>query len=226
MSLHLLALTHGIVGSVPAMEHVEETIRSLNAKLDEIGRARRALEVEESEIASIIRGLERHLSLAPRPVIQEPVASAAAAVIERVDSLRRKRKPKNVPSVFRMSCDVLRDSMKRGRPWLDSAEIAEEIRKRWWHQAQTGFIQPQLWRAAKRGRLLKNGARYALPTLNEKTPAEQTAGVSQSLGSEGSAWPATSVPTGGTAGSASVSPDFRPFNPLKEEGPHGSAIHS
>lgn len=185
------------------IEHIYERIRARRA---EIERLRLALAQEDSELAVTERNVARFLPNMP-PV---PVGTIAADIVESIAPrvARGVRKPKGIPTIFRMTCDILRESEACGKPWLDTHEITAEIKKRWWPEVEAAFVQPQLWRAAaKRNALMKDGTRYALPRKNEKTPAAGTAGASQSRDPEGSAWPATSASSGGVAfGIAATSP--------------------
>lgn len=184
------------------IDHIYERIRARRA---EIERLRLALAQEDSELAVTERNVARFLPNMP-PV---PVGTIAADIVESIAprSSRGVRKPKGIPTIFRMACEVLWESTASGRPWLDTHEITAEIKKRWWPGVEAGFVQPQLWRAAaKRNALMKNGARYALPHKNEKTPTVATAGVSQSRDPEVSAYRAISVSSGGAEGIASASP--------------------
>lgn len=159
---------------MPDLESIYESIRAQRA---EITKQRAALDQEDAELAVMERRIAAYLpncQRVPSPAVS--VGNLAASIVASVtpQPKRGRRKPGDVPPVFRMACDILRDSTAQGKPWLDTQEITAEIRRRWWPGAEAAFVQPQLWRAAtKRNALLKDGARYALPNTNGKGPALQ-----------------------------------------------------
>lgn len=142
------------------------------------------LEQEEMELTIT----ERHILKFTIGELERPTTELGARVVatrlaqEAVQ--RSKRKPADVPSVLVMAGTVLLERAERGQIWLEPAEIVTEIKKRWWRDAEQAFIAPQLWRAAKKGRLLKDGTRYALPE-NEKAPVGMATEASHSNGAAG-----------------------------------------
>ncbi len=163
------------------MSEIEQLYEQIRARRAEIERLRAALDKEDAELAVTERNVARFL---PNSALAAPISALVANIIGAVESepARQRRKPKEVPRVLRMACDVLRESAANGTPWMEAPQITEEIRKRWWPEAQTSFIAPQLWRAAtQRKVLVKDGARYALPHTIGEDPANE-AGSSQANG--------------------------------------------
>lgn len=186
------------------MSDAESFYDQIRARRAEIARLREALEREDAELAITEKVAARFLH--DRALVS--IADLAANIVAKVEPPapnRMKRKPDGVPSVMRMALDILREATSRGEPWMDGTAIVDEIRNRWWPDAEAAAITPQLWRAAsKKGTLLKNGTRYALPHTSEKGSAVAPAEPSQRDGMEGSAYPAPSVPAGEVNGSASL----------------------
>ncbi len=152
------------------MADIEHIYQGIRARRAEIQRQRIVLEQEDAELAVTERHIARFLPSGDGLV---PIGSVMNAVVQDVAtrftptraSMGANRKPKGIPTIFRMACDVLRESARNGKPWLDSQEITNEIKARWWPSVETSAVQPQLWRAAtKRKALLKDGTRYALPS--------------------------------------------------------------
>lgn len=172
------------IGDLVGMANGIQTFQSIRDRRAEI---QRQIEILESEDAVLARA-ERHYARLPA---HEPILIGAAAtqvldsLVPSVTPTKAPRKPKGIPTMYRMACDILRVSGSAGRPWLDAVEIANAIRERWWPNCEASFVQPQLWRLAKTGKLLKQGSRYALPSRgHEKAPTDQ-GGASQSNGAAG-----------------------------------------
>lgn len=188
------------------MSNAETFYDQIRARRAEIARLREALEREDAELAITEKVAARFLQ--DRAPVS--IADLAANIVANVapPPKREKRKPDGVPSVMRMAMDVLREATARGQPWMEGTQIVDEIRKRWWPEAEAAAITPQLWRAAsKRKALLKDGTRYALPHIDEKGSAVAPAEPSQRDGIEATASQAPSMPA------REVNDLARPFNP-------------
>lgn len=148
----------------------------------EIARQREALSQQEASLDAEEADLvatERTLARRASDQTFQPIAALTASVVERArpEPPKEPRKPKGIPKILVMADTVLAESEALGQPWLEPTQIAEVIRARWWPTVETGFITPQLWRAAKIGKLRKDGTRYARVQRNEKTPAVGTTGA-------------------------------------------------
>ena len=188
------------------MSDLQHLYEKTTAERAAIQRQKAALEKRDAELAIVERELAAFLS------DTGPIAFSdlAGDIVQRArpDATKRgRRKPKGIPTIFRMTCDILREAAAEGRPWLDAQEITERIKQHWWPEAEVAFVQPQIWRAAVKRKVLdKDGTLYALPnTPKEKGSAGPIAEPSLSNGSEVSAWSAASVPAGGIADIASIS---------------------
>jgi hypothetical protein len=186
------------------MTDIEQLYTDIRTRRAEIRHQRAVLDREDEELAVTERQVARFLpsrpmldpptspvgasrpppNPIPRPVPPEVLAAKLAETLAPKPT-RAKRKPKGVPTILRMARDVLRESSARGERWLEAQDITEVIRKRWWPEVEQSYVQPQLWRAAQKQKvLLKDGSRYALPTENEKGPALSNAEPSRSNGAE------------------------------------------
>ena len=155
-------------------------------QINELKKLDCVLDEEESELAITERNVRKFVGGEIARAIGELTANAIAEFAKNQGAGRGKRKPDGLPSVLSMAGTVLIERAEQGRGWLEPAEIVTEIKKRWWPEAEVEFISPQLWRAAKRGSLQKDGTRYAVPQRNEKAPDGVAAEASQSNGAAGS----------------------------------------
>jgi hypothetical protein len=191
------------------MSQPEQIIEKIKARRSEIERLRfdigqrqemlrqelSALETEDRDLTITERTVARLLPNQPIAPIGEAIASVVAAVAPL--STKPSRKPDGLPTVIEMATVILSDAASRGQPWLDASQIADEIKKRWWPDAETAFVTPQIWRAAtKRNVFRKEGTRYALSTGIEKGPTDKSERPSQTNGTEDSAVQAASVSSG------------------------------
>ena len=159
-----IAVQRSLVADVIATnQSIDDGLQKEDADLEITERYIR--QFTEGGLATPVTELAKHI-----------MAERAAPVLK----VRGKRKPDGLPSVLEMAAIVFRDRANEGQPWLEPAEIVTEIKRRWWKAAEQEFIGPQLWRAARKGRLLKNGTRYALPI--EKAPDSVAAEASHSNG--------------------------------------------
>jgi len=164
-------------------QEIADARANVAAEIKQLGALDASLQQEETEL----RITERHILKFAVGELERPTTELAARVLakgkEQEAAQRGKRKPKGLPNVLVMARAVMADSAEQGRHWLEPVEIVTQIRKRWqWPELEVGFISPQLWRAARKGKLLKDGTRYALLASNEKAPDSVAAGAPQSNG--------------------------------------------
>lgn len=119
-------------------------------RLGKLDRERSALDQQINDLAITERTLARMLSVdLPEPA---PMRSPELAT---------RKKPVGIPTIYVMTVTLLRD---RGDHWMESQEIVQAIRERWWPTAESSDITPTLWRLYKTsGKLAKNGTKYGLP---------------------------------------------------------------
>ena len=176
---------------VPGMTHAANIFEQIQARRAQIAHQRTILLQQQEQVRMDLAALERQeadLATTERTVAMllpegdEPVhlAVVAAGVLAQIDPVqtkqRQRRKPANIPTIIKMTREILRASSAQGEPWMDKAEIVAQIRQKWWADVRSEDILPQLWRAAeKQGVLKKDGDRYGLPYLTE-TSVEVAAG--------------------------------------------------
>jgi hypothetical protein len=90
------------------------------------------------------------------------------------NALTQNGKPPNTPTVPEMILELLGGRSQHGMDGLDSKGLTQLIGEKWWSGVTTSEINPIAWRMAKRGQLIKDGARYRLPrnALMDPPPPE------------------------------------------------------
>lgn len=168
-------------------KEIAEQRSDLAHTIDRCRQVDASLEQEDAELAITERNIAKFTGSDLENPVTELGARLVAAHKTQLANRREKRKPDGLPSVLSMAATVLIQRAQEGQIWLEPAEIVTEIKRRWWQRAEHGDIVPQLWRAVKKGLLLKDGSRYALPDNQyEKAPDGIAAGASQSNGAAGS----------------------------------------
>lgn len=184
---------------VRGMTTPNETLTRIRAQREEVSRRAADLTREIAALQhdlTMLEEMDRELEVAERIVAgllptPEPRAlgDVAGAVVSSLEPEVKPspRKPPGLPSILEMANEAFEAFEKDGVWKLTCPEITRYIRSRWWPDVKTEFISPQLWRAATRGDILKDGAYYARKgTEYEKGPATEVARPSQSNGETGS----------------------------------------
>jgi hypothetical protein len=74
-----------------------------------------------------------------------------------------RRKPPNIPTTVEMIQEALVEAHSGGSPGLEPSEILSWVRERYWPEAMTNDIGPDVWRLWKIKKLHKDGKVYSLP---------------------------------------------------------------
>lgn len=186
---------------IAPMKEQDQILQRINDRREAIAHRRReiarVIEVAQSEDADLIREdyeletMTRRLPVFFANAAREPqaIGDMAANIVASVEpeQPRTKRKPEHLPSILEMADDALRHFEQQGTPWATARDIAKHMRATRWPEAKPDFIQGQLWRAAKRGDLIKKGSCYGRKDCpHEKGLATEAARPSQSNGAIGS----------------------------------------
>lgn len=92
-----------------------------------------------------------------------------------IDDVPAVQKPEGTPSMPDMIKEALTVAHRQGSPSLEPIGLLPYIQDRWWPQAQTTSVGPIAWRMWKRGELVKDGPRYALPNAEQFYPRDREA---------------------------------------------------
>lgn len=157
-------------------EH-EQILHRLTERRSEIARRRQeiaiAIEALQAEDAALIRrdeALQITAQTLPDLLANEDrgpqalgnmVASLVAAIEPEPE--RKKRKPDGIPPILEMANEALAHFEAQGTQLVTARDIAKFMRARYWPEAKVDYIQGQLWRAVKRGDLIKKGSCYSRP---------------------------------------------------------------
>lgn len=135
----------------------------IQRQVSELLERQSQLEVEDRELEITERTLLTRVLLAAPACGPQQLVGAVANVVSGLEPEIKKppRKPDDVPPILEMADVAFAQLEAQGIGWATSPQIAEVIRRLWWPEVRSEYIQPQLWRAAKRGDLLKEGNRYA-----------------------------------------------------------------
>ena len=135
---------------------MREELETVRRKKVEAAKELASLEERRVQLEQWVRDLtttERTLARICDVDLPEPE-------VRQTDAYKRK-KPKDIPSVFDMAATIIRD---RGMEFVEANDILNGIKTRWWPDATNNDISPSLWRlATKDDRLRKEGTKYALP---------------------------------------------------------------
>jgi len=132
----------------------------LQAKIDEIKKQEAELNQEAVDLAVTERTLAR-LHNKPLPEDPHPIAKSHSG------------KPKGLPTVAEMANIILREAEHKGIMALETQEIVEKVREKWWPEVTSNDVAPNLWRLARENRLVKDETRYSRPGRGNDTPAEE-----------------------------------------------------
>jgi len=140
---------------------------------EEIGNHRIVLETHIKAIEEL-EAEDRELTIAERVLLRFSQGGDAAEAakqpelpIQGESTLGgRAVKPDNIPTMPEMIIEALKLAESQGAPGLEPNGMVSYIRGRWWQDAPTESVGPIAWRMWKRGELLKEGARYRLPSLS------------------------------------------------------------
>jgi hypothetical protein len=158
---HFMTLPAIKIDEIQARRKANARLRAeIRHQIDILDQQMQALEHDEINLAAIERALSRNEQDQPIQAVGEIVARLVGSVSPQAE--RFSRKPSHLPSVVEMARLALQAPQGEAQKWLSAAEITEIIKNNWWPDVSSDFIGPQLWRAAKRGALTKEGMRYAL----------------------------------------------------------------
>lgn len=171
------------------MTHAHEILTRITERREIIAKRRReianAIETLRSEDAGLV-GEDAELEIMVRRLPsyavneeREPqalgnmVASLVAAIEPEPE--RKKRKPDGIPPILEMANEALAHFEAQGTQLVTARDIAKFMRARYWPEAKADYIQGQLWRAAKRGDLIKKGSCYSRPNYPRARAQAQNA---------------------------------------------------
>ena len=143
-------------------EQIERGRAKLLQQLDDLNREQQRLEQEAQELDIAARVLNR---LSPDETEQSKNYTPPWT--------KPGKKPDGIPAMSDMIQTVLLAAEKDGIAELETQNIVNAIRIKWWPDAQNNDVAPVLWRQAKIGRLIKNGTRYRR-NIENSAPSEGT----------------------------------------------------
>ncbi|HRO51250.1 MAG TPA: hypothetical protein PLW75_14000 [Hyphomicrobium sp.] len=182
------------------LSRLNERRAALSKRRQDIAQAIAELQAEDAELARRDEALQITAQTLPELLVNEErepqsIGSMAANVIASIEPEpeRKKRKPDDIPPILQMADEALAHFEAQGTALVTARDIANFMRARYWPEAKADYIQGQLWRAAKRGDLLKKGSHYCRKNnprpisraQNAEGPATEVAEPSQSQGETG-----------------------------------------
>lgn len=157
-------------------------MKPIDLSLIQARRKRLRAEIAEHEAAiEKLRDEDNELTVAERVFarlsgeIIEPDLNATA-IEDETDATPagRSAKPSGIPKMPEMIREALAHAHELGSPGLEPSGIVSFIQGRWWPGIPAISVGPIAWRMWKRGELVKEGNRYALPNHSSK---EETGAV-------------------------------------------------
>lgn len=131
-------------------------IEALQAEDAALIRRDEALQITAQTLPDLLKNEDRG------PQALGDMAATLVAAIE-PEPERKKRKPDGIPPILEMANEALAHFEAQGTQLVTARDIAKFMRARYWPEAKADYIQGQLWRAAKRGDLIKKGSCYSRP---------------------------------------------------------------
>jgi hypothetical protein len=141
-----------------------EIIRRLNWNANKRDDLLRQLDDLNREDERLKIGLSVRDAVASELGIAEPTLESQGYV---PPATKARKKPDGTPTMPEMISAILIEAETEGHVKLESQEIIQRVRAKWWPDAQSNDISPLLWRLSKTGKLIKMGTAYALPSRSE-----------------------------------------------------------
>lgn len=157
-----------------------------SSDLDLIRQRRQQIDAERKNLAAQIDSLRRKETMLDQELHELTVTERTIARLHNIElpeliappEKATGGKPAGIPTVLEMANAVIASEAEgRDQLFMEGNDITEAIRRRWWPTVKPSDVTPTLWRAAKEGRIYKNGTRYARVKPDDRRSPAEIAGV-------------------------------------------------